>query len=168
MVKATLGTKMVDSDPFFSMCDMLISPTPCDAKMKLAEILQDYMPVLIVNMPRVKSGTAVRRLWIDEIHIMVDRLEELTGRRITPQALRASVDKYQAAHLAWKRFMDIRMRGNVIWGRDALLVSQVSYYDNISRWTTNVHLLCDELDGPVVVLEYLCIPSRLPLSTGLT
>lgn len=147
MVKSTLGTKMVDSSPFFSMCDMLVGPTPCDAKMKLAEILQDYLPVLILNMPRVKSGSAVRRLWIDEIRIFVDRVQELTGKPIKPVALKRSIDKYHAAHLAWRRFEEIRKKGNVIWGRDALLVSQVSYYDNIERWTQNVHTLCSELEA---------------------
>jgi len=147
MVKATLGCKMVGSSPYFSMADMVVGPTPCDAKMKLAEILQDYMPVLIINMPRIKSGSAVRRLWNDEIHILMDRLEELTGNKITPLALKKSIDKYHKAHLAWHRFMDIRKRGNVIWGRDALLIAQMSDIDNIERWTLNLHKLCDELDA---------------------
>jgi benzoyl-CoA reductase/2-hydroxyglutaryl-CoA dehydratase subunit BcrC/BadD/HgdB len=147
MVKATLGCKMVEASPYFSMSDMIVSPTPCDAKMKLAEILQDYMPVLIINMPRVKSGSAVRRLWTDEIHILMDRLEELTGNRITAQSMRKSIDKYHKAHLAWRRFMKLRKRGNIIWGRDALLVGQMSDIDNIERWAQNVQKLCDELEA---------------------
>jgi benzoyl-CoA reductase/2-hydroxyglutaryl-CoA dehydratase subunit BcrC/BadD/HgdB len=147
MVKATLGCKMVESSPFLTMSDMLVGPTPCDAKTKLAEILQDYMPVLVINMPRIKSGSAVRRLWIDEIHILMDRLEELTGNKITPQALKRSVEKYHKAHLAWRRFMDIRKRGNVIWGRDALLIAQLSDIDNIERWAQNLQKLCDELEA---------------------
>jgi benzoyl-CoA reductase/2-hydroxyglutaryl-CoA dehydratase subunit BcrC/BadD/HgdB len=115
--------------------------------MKLAEILQDYLPVLILNMPRIKSGSAVRRLWLDEIRILMDRLEELTGNTIKPENLRTSIEKYRQAHLAWKRFMDLRKRGNIIWGRDALLVSQLAYYDNIERWTQNVQALCNELEA---------------------
>jgi benzoyl-CoA reductase/2-hydroxyglutaryl-CoA dehydratase subunit BcrC/BadD/HgdB len=147
LVRSTLGTKMIEVSPIFEAADLIVGPTPCDGKTKLAEILQDFVPVLILNMPRVKAGDMTRRHWVEELSIMKDRLEELTGARITREKLAASVEKYRQAQLAWRRLEGIRAKADVLWGRDALLVAQVSFFDDIARWTGKLNELCDELEN---------------------
>jgi benzoyl-CoA reductase/2-hydroxyglutaryl-CoA dehydratase subunit BcrC/BadD/HgdB len=67
LVRSTLGNKMVNSNPYFELCDLVVSPTTCDGKMKLGEILSDYLPVLMLNVPRVKEGYITHKQWIEEI-----------------------------------------------------------------------------------------------------
>jgi benzoyl-CoA reductase/2-hydroxyglutaryl-CoA dehydratase subunit BcrC/BadD/HgdB len=145
LVKSTLGMKMTAASPYFEMCDLLIAPTPCDAKLKLGEILQDYLPVLLINVPKVKSGHANRMQWAEEMGIMMDKLSLLTGKKITRNDLKQSIDMYQAAYSAWRELVDLRREADVLWGRDALMIAQMSYYDDIQRWTQNVHTLIAEL-----------------------
>ena len=147
LVKSTLGMKMASSSPYFEMCDMLIVPTPCDAKLKLGEILQDYLPVLMMNLPKVKSGEVNRRQWLEEIRIMMDKLELLTNRKIRAPDLKRSIESFQRAHGAWRELLDLRKKADVLWGRDALMIAQLSNYDDINRWTDNVHRLVAELKG---------------------
>jgi len=146
LVKSTLGMKMVDASPFYEHSDLIVGPTPCDAKLKVSEVLQDYMPVLLLNLPRIRSSESVRRLWVDELQIMFDKVSVITGNKITTKSLRASVEKYQRAHEAWRKLMDLRMEGHFLWGRDALMLAQVSGIDDIERWTKNIHKLIKELE----------------------
>jgi benzoyl-CoA reductase/2-hydroxyglutaryl-CoA dehydratase subunit BcrC/BadD/HgdB len=145
LVKSTLGMKMAECSPYFEMCDLLVAPTPCDAKLKLGEILQDYLPVLMINVPKIKAGEINRRQWAEEMGILIDKLELLTGKKIKRNDLKSSIEKYQRAYSAWRELLNVRQEADVLWGRDALLIAQLSYYDDIERWTQNVHNLIAEL-----------------------
>jgi len=124
----------------------VVVPTPCDAKLKLGEILQDTVEVHLMNLPAVKGTEEGRASWMNEIKGLVRRLEGLYGVRLMPRMLRKAIATYQRAQAAWRRFSALRRKGG-IWGRDALLVAQVSFHDDIARWTENVNRLCDELEG---------------------
>jgi benzoyl-CoA reductase/2-hydroxyglutaryl-CoA dehydratase subunit BcrC/BadD/HgdB len=158
LVKSTLGQKMTGSSPYFEMCDMLIAPTPCDAKLKLGEILQDFLPVLMMNVPKIKAGEVNRKQWAEEIGVLLDKLEGLTQKKIKRNDLRTSIEKYQRAYSAWRELENLRKEADVLWGRDALMIAQLTNYDDISRWTENVHKLIAELkemqkDGQSVAQE---------------
>jgi benzoyl-CoA reductase/2-hydroxyglutaryl-CoA dehydratase subunit BcrC/BadD/HgdB len=158
LVKSTLGQKMTGTSPYFEMCDMLVAPTPCDAKLKLGEILQDFLPVLMMNVPKVKAGEVNRRQWYEEIGILMDKLEVLTKKKIKREDLKQSIEKYQRAYSAWRELSDVRKEADVIWGRDALMIAQLTKYDDFYSWTENVHRLMAELkqmkeDGISVVSE---------------
>jgi benzoyl-CoA reductase/2-hydroxyglutaryl-CoA dehydratase subunit BcrC/BadD/HgdB len=145
LVKSTLGLKMAAVSPYLEMCDLLITPTPCDAKLKLGEILQDFLPVLMLNLPKIKAGEVNRKQWIEEIGVMMDKLEALTSKKVKARDLKASIAMYQKAYSAWRELTALRMEGDVIRGRDAMMVAQMSYYDDIARWTDNVNTLVGEL-----------------------
>jgi benzoyl-CoA reductase/2-hydroxyglutaryl-CoA dehydratase subunit BcrC/BadD/HgdB len=146
LVKSTLGLKMSGASPILELCDLVIVPTPCDAKLKLGEILQDMVDVHLMNMPAVKTTEAGRESWIGEIKALVRKLEGKFGQKLRPQMLKRSIQTYQRAQAAWRRFSQLRKNG-AIWGRDALLVAQLTFSDDIERWTHNVERLCDELEG---------------------
>jgi len=146
LVKSTLGLKMSGASPILELCDLVIVPTPCDAKLKLGEILQDMVDVHLMNMPAVKTTEAGRQSWIGEIKGLVAMLEKRFGQKLRPHMLKKSIQTYQRAQAAWRRFSALRKNG-AIWGRDALLVAQLTFFDDIPRWTQNVQKLCDELEG---------------------
>ncbi len=145
LVKSTLGMKMASASPYFEMCDLLIAPTPCDAKLKLGEILQDYLPVLMINIPKIKAGEVNRRQWVEEIGVMMDKLELLTHSKIKSNDLKRSIEMYQRAYKAWRELIILRKEADLLWGRDALMIAQMTYYDDIERWTENVKNLIAEL-----------------------
>ncbi|MEA3560064.1 MAG: 2-hydroxyacyl-CoA dehydratase family protein, partial [Candidatus Thermoplasmatota archaeon] len=91
MVKSTLGSKMVSSNPMTETIDMVVGPATCDGKMKLAEIMEDWLPVTMMNIPRVKVGDTSSDIWLSEIRHLRSRLEELTGKRISRKALKREI-----------------------------------------------------------------------------
>ena len=146
LVKSTLGLKMSTASPLMELCDLIIVPTPCDAKLKMGEILGDLVDVHLMNMPAVKTTEVGRLGWIEEVKHLVLALEKRYNKKLRPAELKKAINTYQRAQAAWRRFTEQRAKGT-IWGRDALLVAQVSFYDDITRWTENVNLLSTEMEG---------------------
>jgi benzoyl-CoA reductase/2-hydroxyglutaryl-CoA dehydratase subunit BcrC/BadD/HgdB len=148
LVRSTLGNKMVNCNPYFELCDLVVSPTTCDGKMKLGEILSDYLPVLMLNVPRVKEGFITHKQWVEEIKFFARKLESLTGNTITLKSLLNAIETYQRAQRAWFRFTELRTGSPSppIWGRDALMIGQLTAYEDITRWTSNLERLNLELE----------------------
>lgn len=146
LVKSTLGLKMSLASPLLEQCDIVVVPTPCDAKLKTGEILQDMVDVHMMNIPKVKATEAARKAWKEEVRSLVLALERRFGRKMKRADMKSAIGTYQRAQAAWRRFTALRMKGG-IWGRDALLVAQLSYFDDIARWTGSVNRLSDELES---------------------
>jgi benzoyl-CoA reductase/2-hydroxyglutaryl-CoA dehydratase subunit BcrC/BadD/HgdB len=156
LMRSSLGTKMTESSSYFEAADMIVNPTPCDAKLKMGEILQDFVPVVTMNVPRIKDSYSARKQWIEEVMNLKEKMEGLVGRKITKKDLRSAIETYQAAQNVWRKFWDIRKRGNVIWGRQALLVSWLTYIDDIQRWTRNMGKLNQELENRLKAEDFVC------------
>ncbi|MBN1539598.1 MAG: 2-hydroxyacyl-CoA dehydratase [Candidatus Thermoplasmatota archaeon] len=146
MVRSTLGTKMVSSNPLVDLIDLVVGPATCDGKMKLAEILQDWVPVVMMNIPRVKVGDSSSDLWVKEVSYLKNRLEELTGRSVRKSMLRSEIAKWNEANQHWSELLELRRSERPpISGRDAMLVVQASQFDRIERWNRKVGDLILEL-----------------------
>ncbi len=146
MVKSTLGTQMVSSNPIVDLVDMVAGPATCDGKMKLAEILEDWVPVVMMNIPRVKVGESSSKLWVKEIIHLKTKLEELTGNPIKKSTLRKEIKKWNEANQHWSELLKIRKADKPpISGRDAMLVVQATQIDRIDRWNKKMKDLLLEL-----------------------
>jgi benzoyl-CoA reductase/2-hydroxyglutaryl-CoA dehydratase subunit BcrC/BadD/HgdB len=155
-VKSTLGGRLSEADVYLNNADIIIAPASCDGKVKLGEILEDYLPVIMMNLPRVKTGDTTAKLWIEEVVYMMRELSTLTGVEVTTERLRAAIEEYNSGHKALARLDRLR-RGprSPIWGRDALLVAQMALVDDITRWTAKVEALSDELEGRAAAGEWV-------------
>jgi benzoyl-CoA reductase/2-hydroxyglutaryl-CoA dehydratase subunit BcrC/BadD/HgdB len=146
LVKSTLGSVMVGSNPIDELIDLVVTPATCDGKMKLAEILEDWVPVHIMNLPRVKTGDTTNAMWLNEISFLKNRLEQITGKRVGRKALLLQIDEFNKAQEAYRKLIQHRKGPIVpISGQDAMLVAQASQYDEIPRWTKKVLELEKEL-----------------------
>ncbi len=147
MVKSTLGTKMVSSDPLVDLVDMVAGPATCDGKMKLAEMLEDWVPVVMMNLPRVKQGETSSDLWLNEVLHLKRKLSELTGKKVTKKALVDRIRRWNEASELWNRICELRKgKDPPISGQDAMLVVQASQSDDIDRWVMKVKELLKELE----------------------
>ncbi len=146
-VKSTLGGRLSDADAFMTLADVIVAPASCDGKVKLGEILEDWLPVIMMNLPRVKTGDTTARLWVEEVMWMGQQLGRITGTEMTLKGLREAIGVYNRAHLALSRLTRLRWGDrSPIWGRDALLAAQMALVDDVERWTKRMDALCDELE----------------------
>jgi benzoyl-CoA reductase/2-hydroxyglutaryl-CoA dehydratase subunit BcrC/BadD/HgdB len=158
VIRSTVGAKMVALSPYLELSDAIIIPLTCDGRTKLSEILSDYKPIWYMSPPRVKDDPHSLAMWKEEIQVIKAKIEELTGNKITRKKLKATIELMQKATKAFRRLQDLRKGPPVITGRDAMLVTQTSLWDNIERWTRKTNELCDELEKRVEQKEYATYP----------
>ncbi len=149
LIKSFMGFKLARLCPFFESCDLIVGETTCDGKKKAYEILTEYAPVYVMEIPQMKEERD-RTLWLEEILRFKDRVEDLTGREITGERLSEAIRTVNDRRRVLQRLNDLRKAiPTPISGRDVLLVNQISFYDDPVRFTEKIGELCEELEERV-------------------
>lgn len=146
LIKSSLGFKLAKVCPYYESCDLLVGETTCDGKKKFYEILEEFVPVHVMELPQRKMEADVT-LWRSQVREFAGRLEELAGKKIEEDALRDAVRIVNDKRKALLRLAGLRKSDPpVISGRDALLINQIAFYDDPRRLAVKVNELCDELE----------------------
>lgn len=146
LIKSSFGFKVGKLCPVMEVCDLLIGETTCDGKKKFFEILNEYTPTYVMELPQKKRERDVK-FWREEVRSFASRIEELTGRKLTVGKLKDAIRIVNEKRKALLRLAEIRKsKTPVISGKDALLISQVAFYDDPVRFADKLNDLCDELD----------------------
>ncbi len=149
LIKSFVGFKLGRLCPFIESCDLIVGETTCDGKKKAYEIFSDYSPVHVMEIPQMKNASD-RVLWRSEILRFKDKVEETTGNKITAESLKEATHLLNSRRLALQRLNRLREAvPTPISGRDALLINQISFYDDPVRFTSKIQDLCDELEERV-------------------
>ena len=149
LIKSFVGFKLGRLCPFIESCDLIVGETTCDGKKKAYEIFSDYSPVHVMEIPQMKNA-ADRVLWKSEIMRFKEKVEETTGNKITAESLKEATHLLNSRRLALQRLNRLREAvPTPISGRDALLINQISFYDDPVRFTSKIQELCDELEERV-------------------
>lgn len=158
LIKASVGARLDRTCPFFRIADMYIGETTCDGKKKAWEILGEDVPVHVMDLPQMKREKDIKA-WAEEIKELKKVIEEFTGNKVTAESLNESIKLINNKRKALSRLYECRKADKVpISGRDALVISQIAFYDDPARFTQMTNKLCDELeqrikDGVSVVEE---------------
>ena len=158
LVKASVGARLGRTCPFFRIADMYIGETTCDGKKKAYEILGKDVPMHIMDIPQMKREKDIIK-WKEEITDFAKIVEEFTGNKITPENLAEAINICNEKRKALQRVYDCRKSKCLpISGRDALLMTQISFFDDPVRCAQMCNRLADELeqrikDGVSVVPE---------------
>jgi benzoyl-CoA reductase/2-hydroxyglutaryl-CoA dehydratase subunit BcrC/BadD/HgdB len=150
LIKAFMGFKLAGLCPYVELADILVGETTCDGKKKAYEIFNEITKkVYVMEIPN-KKGEDGKILWRNEVRRFAEKLEELTGKKIDLEKLKAASKIVNEKRKALQRLSLLRSYDPApISGLDALLVNQVSFYDDPLRFTAKVNELCDELDARV-------------------
>ncbi len=153
LIKSFIGFKLARICPYIESCDLIVGETTCDGKKKAYEAFSEIAPVYVMEVPQCKSD-ADRALWRSEIVKYKARIEELTGEAITADKLGQAIRLVNAKRRALNRLAALRAADPApISGRDALLINQVSFYDDPVRFTTSVNALCDQMEERIAARE---------------
>jgi benzoyl-CoA reductase/2-hydroxyglutaryl-CoA dehydratase subunit BcrC/BadD/HgdB len=145
LIKSSLGSWMMGS-PLFELLDVIIIPTTCDGKKKLAEILVERIPTWILEVPHTNETPQARQHWLFEVQILKAKLEKLADTKITTKKLKTAIELTNRKRSILRKLYVLRKQNPpTIWGKDALLVTNLGIYDDVSRWTAQVETLCNEL-----------------------
>ena len=146
LIKSFVGFKIARLCPFIESCDLVVGETTCDGKKKAYEILADYAPVYVMEIPQMKQACD-RELWKAEVLRFKDEVERVTGKTITAPKLKEAIRMVNARREVLQRLNRLRAVAPApISGRDVLLINQISFYDNPVRFTAKIGELCDEIE----------------------
>jgi benzoyl-CoA reductase/2-hydroxyglutaryl-CoA dehydratase subunit BcrC/BadD/HgdB len=149
LIKSSFGFKVGRTCPYVQASDFLIGETTCDGKKKMYELLAEHHPTHVMEVPQKKTSLG-RRLFLEELGALKAKLEAETGVAITADKLAQATAAIEAKRRALQRLQGIRQARPVpISGLDALLVTQISFYDDPVRFTDKVNALCEELERSI-------------------
>ncbi len=146
LIKASVGARLGRTCPFFRIADVYVGETTCDGKKKAYEILGQDVPMIIMDVPQMKRPKDILK-WKDEIAEFAAKAEAITGNALTVENLKAAIRTVNEKRRAMARVYDARKSLNLpISGRDALLMTQISFFDDPVRCAQMCNRLADELE----------------------
>lgn len=147
LIKSAFGFKLAKVCPYIEAADLIVGENTCDGKKKAYESYGQIVNNLyVMDLPQMKSEQG-RALLKTEYRRFAAKLEEMSGRRITVESLKKGIDIVNNKRKAMQRLAVLRSATPVpVSGLDALLASQVFFYDDPIRFTSSVNAICDELE----------------------
>ncbi|AEE15181.1 2-hydroxyglutaryl-CoA dehydratase D-component [Thermodesulfobium narugense DSM 14796] len=150
LIKAGIGAKYSRTCPYFQVVDLLIGENTCDGKKKAWEIFSDMVEMYVMDMPNKKSELGLK-LWQEEVKNLCNFLEKKFSKSISFDSLLDAIQKVNAKRSALNRLYETRKNSPTpISGIDALLVTQIGFYDDIERYTKMVNALAQECEEKVL------------------
>ncbi len=153
LVKASIGM-MLCPGSLASQCDCFVLPTSCDAKKKLGEILSDYKPVFMLNLPAEQNSN----LYLDQTAKELERLSEFLGstlkRKLDKAALREEISQSNRRSSLMREIYRLRIsRPDLVSIRDLFLMIQAGFTGiPLSEWNSEtqkmLEWLAKEMDTP--------------------
>lgn len=146
LIQSSLGSRLDRTSPFCQVADMFIGENTCDGKKKAWEILSRDVPMHIIDIPQMKRVQDIAK-FEEEIKIFIEVVEKVTGNKLDEDKLSKGIKLINDKRRALKRITEARKSNpSPISGRDALIVTQVAFYDDPIRFTTNANILAEELE----------------------
>ncbi|MDD4238461.1 MAG: double-cubane-cluster-containing anaerobic reductase [Desulfotomaculaceae bacterium] len=90
LVKSSYGFAKTDKCPFFYFSDLVVGETTCDAKKKMYELLGEFKPVHVMQLPNTQDEDGYK-LWKKEVIKAKKVLEEKFGVEISDEKLRKAI-----------------------------------------------------------------------------
>jgi benzoyl-CoA reductase/2-hydroxyglutaryl-CoA dehydratase subunit BcrC/BadD/HgdB len=99
-----------------------------------------------LEFPNVKESEASRVYWQRSVRAFSERLRTLTGQKLTKKSLQAAMSKTARAQAAFRTMNAFRKRSpSLFLGKDAFLITNAYFFDDIERWTNAVEAVNAEL-----------------------
>jgi len=147
LIKSAIGFKIGKVCPYLECADMVVGENTCDGKKKAYETLSEMIDnFYLMDLPQIKNEEG-KKLLKNEIEKFKNKLEEITGNKITAESLKKGTEIVNNKRKALHRLQNLRQEKTVpVSGLDALLINQISFYDDPVRFTDSLNKLCDELE----------------------
>ncbi len=147
LVKASLGAYYGRTCPFFRVTDLFVGETTCDGKKKAYEIMSQDAPVYVIDMPQMKRDEDVVKL-AREYRKFASKCEIVTGNSLTIDKLNEAIRITNNKRKAMQRVYNARKNADniPISGKDALLMTQIAFFDDPVRCAQMCDKLADELE----------------------
>lgn len=123
LIKSSYGFAATDTCPFFHFSDLIVAETTCDGKKKMYELMEEFKPVHLMQLPQVQDQDSALDYWVKELQRLQTRLEESFGVEITEDKLRDAIALLNDERRSLKALQDVcRHKPAPISGKEMLTV----------------------------------------------
>lgn len=106
LVKSSYGFAIEDKCPLFHFSDLIIGETTCDGKKKMYEMMMEFKPVHVMELPNSQSERGYE-FWRGEIIRAKEYLEEFFHVVITEEVLRNAVHLNNRIRMSLKSLCEV-------------------------------------------------------------
>jgi benzoyl-CoA reductase/2-hydroxyglutaryl-CoA dehydratase subunit BcrC/BadD/HgdB len=94
--RAQVGERLLKTNPYYSMLDMVIAPITCQHLKKVAEVWEydGDLKVFKLGIPHQYDGDFELEYFTDRLKALKERLEAFTGNEITEERIHQSIRLY--------------------------------------------------------------------------
>lgn len=141
------GCSNVKSCAHFGLIDMIVAENTCDSKKKTYELLGNYVPTYILDLPQKPDNPAAIKYFIGELNKFERVMEKLTGNEITAEKLKKEIISSNETRKLLHRLYDLRKTDSpVISGLDVIKVMQKQYVLSAEGFKKALRALVDEAE----------------------
>ncbi|RAI43922.1 2-hydroxyacyl-CoA dehydratase family protein, partial [Rhodoplanes roseus] len=118
-----------DGDPLYRAVDRVYNFHTCASMKRASEVIEQFVPVKLLNLPRLRGEEASRAYFREEIVHFRDDLAGLVGRPVTDDEVSAQIVLHNKARRLLKQLSELRKRPSPpLSGRDYLELVRGYYY----------------------------------------
>ena len=123
LIKSSYGFGKTDKCPYFFFSDMVVGETTCDGKKKMFELMGEYKPVHVMQLPNNPTTQEAHDMWKAEIIKLKEELETQFNTTIDDESVRKSINLKNRERQALKDFYALgKLNPPAISGGDILKV----------------------------------------------
>ena len=146
LAKASYGDLM-DGEGVADSCEAIVLPASCDAKRKLAEVLSDYAPTFVLNLPPEQDAHRYRRFATDEMARLADFLSDRLGKRLSRRRLREEIERSRRVTALVRELQSVRAQKPAAMSvRDLFVIIQAAFAGvDTEEWLAQAGPVLEEL-----------------------
>ena len=157
--------------PHIPLVDVVVAEATCDGKKKMYEILHEYIPTYVLDLPQKPGNPEALKYFLSELRKFGKFMEGVTGTMVSSDALRREIRSANETKRLLHRLFALRRRDPPpITGSEILSVMQKQFFLSPDQFRQGVSELCDEMEhtmpdaraGPRIMI------SGCPMAAGNT
>jgi benzoyl-CoA reductase/2-hydroxyglutaryl-CoA dehydratase subunit BcrC/BadD/HgdB len=161
LVKSSFGSIVNDgcsgvrSCSHFSLVDMVIAENTCDSKKKMYELLGDYVPTYVLDLPQRPDSPEAIKYFLGELEKFKGVMEQLTGNNVTVEHLKKEIASLnETRQLIHRLYVLRKVDPPLISCLDVLKVMQKQYFLSPDELKKSVRMLIEEVEQVKMDLEH--------------
>ncbi|MDX9702344.1 MAG: 2-hydroxyacyl-CoA dehydratase family protein [Candidatus Auribacterota bacterium] len=147
LAKASFGMFLNDKS-LENFCDILVLPASCDAKRKLGQIMNDYKPTFMYNIPPEQNHSLYAHNTFSETNRLVAFLEKKLDAKLSGKELRRQVRLSHQRTLLIRDLQEARIhKPQAISMSDFFIIIQSSLFRpvDLEEWIEQTRQVCKQI-----------------------
>jgi benzoyl-CoA reductase/2-hydroxyglutaryl-CoA dehydratase subunit BcrC/BadD/HgdB len=142
------GCEGSNACPHFSLIDMVVAEATCDAKKKMYELLGEYVPTYVLDLPQKPDSLEALQYFRGELEKFKAAMERLTGVSVTDARLREEIGRSNETRRLFRRLYELRRQDpSQIRGTDVLKILQKQFFLSPDVLQKTLREVCDEAEA---------------------